>query len=90
VVVAWQTLQKKVRIVVSIAQIFQEHKNLKTNDCAGVVNHKGQVYSNTTGTDVYQNLYVADSAILPTSLGVFVFLNSDGNKKIDDKFCNFR
>lgn len=36
----------------------------------GVTNHKGQVFSSNSGTDVYSNLYVADSSIIPTSVGV--------------------
>ncbi len=36
----------------------------------GVVNHKGQVFSGGSGTDVYENLYVSDGSVLPSPVGV--------------------
>jgi cholesterol oxidase len=41
----------------------------------GAVNDRGQVYSSSTGTDVYENLYCMDGAIIPTSVGVNTLLS---------------
>jgi cholesterol oxidase len=40
----------------------------------GVTNHKGQVFSDSHGSDVYRSLYVIDGSVVPCSLGVNPYL----------------
>ena len=41
------------------------------NDATGGgTNHKGQLFKGSSGTDVYENFYVCDGSVVPTSLGV--------------------
>ncbi|CAG8512938.1 4961_t:CDS:2, partial [Scutellospora calospora] len=44
--------------------------NMGKDGSSGVVNHKGQARE---GTEVYENLYICDGAIVPTALGVNPF-----------------
>lgn len=37
---------------------------------SGVVNHKGQVFAGTEGSDVHEGLYVSDGSVLPRPVGV--------------------
>lgn len=37
---------------------------------SGVTNHRGQVYSGTTGVEVHEGLFVADGSVIPTPVGV--------------------
>ncbi len=42
---------------------------MSSSASSGVVNHKCQVYSTSSGTDTHTGLYVCDGAIIPRSLG---------------------
>jgi len=40
----------------------------------GVVDHRGRVFSSTSGSEVYEGLYVSDGSVIPRALGVNPFL----------------
>ena len=62
----WHSLQKK-----SLVSVHPLGGCVMAEDAAsGVVNHKGQVFAGSAGSEVYANLYVDDGAVLPRSLGV--------------------
>jgi cholesterol oxidase len=44
----------------------------------GAVNHKGEVFSSTAGTDVYKGLYVCDGSVVPLPLGVNPLITISG------------
>eukprot|EP01064_Diplonema_japonicum_P003792 TRINITY_DN1248_c0_g3_i1.p1 TRINITY_DN1248_c0_g3~~TRINITY_DN1248_c0_g3_i1.p1 ORF type:complete len:1153 (+),score=332.37 TRINITY_DN1248_c0_g3_i1:63-3521(+) len=43
---------------------------MASNATNGVVDHKGRVYSETSGESVHDGLYISDGSIIPTSLAV--------------------
>lgn len=51
----------------------------------GVVNHKGQVFSATSGTHIHQGLYVCDGAVVPMPVGVNPLITISG---LAERICN--
>ncbi|CAH1758971.1 6683_t:CDS:10 [Entrophospora sp. SA101] len=47
--------------------------NMASDGSKGVVNHKGQVFTGS-GVEVYEDLYICDGSIVPTSLAINPFL----------------
>jgi cholesterol oxidase len=51
----------------------------------GVVNHKGQVFSGSTGAIAYENFYISDGSVIPVSLGVNPLLTISG---LAERMCS--
>jgi cholesterol oxidase len=52
--------------------------NMAEDATRGVVNHRGQVFSGSSGTVAYDGLYVADGAVIPTAIGTNPLLTISG------------